>query len=264
MELTALRRPSSSFSAEPPSGWQSARLERCLCGSQRSRLQRGCFRPLTPLALALIIYSVAIQFGANGFIAAFVGGMAFGIVLPSPLGSMTGFADEARERLSFVTWFLFGAVTLEPIIEHATWTGVVFAIVALTVVRMIPVAIVCIGLGLDGRTAALIGLVRAARTGLGCVRLARRRHPRCGRCQPGFSGPSASQWRSASSCTVSAAHRWPAVTQRRCITRAAGAGAHADPRTRGARPQITGARGSGAVSSHEAGPPPVTCQVRVP
>ena len=58
--------------------------------------------------------------------------------------------------LSLVVWFLFGALALGPL-ENASWREVVFAIVALTVVRMVPVALSLLGSGLDRATVAVVG-----------------------------------------------------------------------------------------------------------
>ncbi len=120
-------------------------------------LSAPAFRPLTPLALALLAYAGTVQVGANGFIAAFVAGIAFGSLLPSDLEPTIGFTDVAGEVLSLLMWFLVGAAMLVPAFEHARWQDVVFAVLALTVIRMVPVAIACLGLGLDRRTVAFIG-----------------------------------------------------------------------------------------------------------
>jgi len=115
------------------------------------------FRPLTPLAVALVAYAGTVQVGANGFIAAFVAGMAFGSLVPPDLEPTIEFANVVGELLSVIMWFLVGAAMLVPAVQNAEWQDVVFAALALTVVRMLPVAIACAGLGLDRRTVAFIG-----------------------------------------------------------------------------------------------------------
>jgi NhaP-type Na+/H+ or K+/H+ antiporter len=59
--------------------------------------------------------------------------------------------------LSLLVWFAFGAVMLVPGIEDADWRDVVFGLLALTVVRMVPVAIALAGSGLDRATVAFVG-----------------------------------------------------------------------------------------------------------
>jgi NhaP-type Na+/H+ or K+/H+ antiporter len=115
------------------------------------------FQSLMPLGLALLAYGVSVQVGANGFVAAFVGGMAFGSLLPPALEAAIGLADDGGEVLSLLTWFLVGAVMVVPAVQDAQWRDVAFAVLALTVVRMLAVAISCLGLGLHGRTIAFIG-----------------------------------------------------------------------------------------------------------
>jgi sodium/hydrogen antiporter len=115
------------------------------------------FRPLAALAVALLAYTVAVLVGTNGFIAAFLAGMAFGSTVPAELEPTIDFTNVVGEVLSLVVWFFVGAAMLVPAVEDARWEDVVFALLALTVVRMAPVALVCVGLGLDRRTVAFIG-----------------------------------------------------------------------------------------------------------
>jgi NhaP-type Na+/H+ or K+/H+ antiporter len=115
----------------------------------RAAVARGlsapAFRALAPLALALLAYAGTVQVGANGFVAAFVAGMAFGSLLPSDLEPTIAFTDVAGEVLSLLMWFVVGAAMLVPALRRAQWQDIVFAMLALTVIRMVPVAIACVG-----------------------------------------------------------------------------------------------------------------------
>jgi sodium/hydrogen antiporter len=113
------------------------------------------FRPLSILALALFAYSTALVASMNGFVASFVAGMAFGTVAAEH--EMLNFAEEAGTLMSLLVWFFFGAVMVVPGFEAATWRDVIFALLALTVVRMAPVAIALAGSGCDKSTVAFIG-----------------------------------------------------------------------------------------------------------
>ncbi len=115
------------------------------------------FRPLAVLALALFAYSSSALAGTNGFVAAFVAGMAFGTVFPRHDDEMLEFSQESGTLMSLLVWFLFGAVMLVPGLEDATWRDVIFAVVALTAVRMVAVAVALAGTGLDRATVAFIG-----------------------------------------------------------------------------------------------------------
>ena len=114
-------------------------------------------RPLTILALALFAYSTSVVAGTNGFIAAFVAGMAFGTVDHHNDEAALQFTEEAGTLLSLLVWFIFGAVMLVPGLEDLGWRDVVFALLALTLLRMLPVAVALAGTGLDRGTVAFVG-----------------------------------------------------------------------------------------------------------
>jgi NhaP-type Na+/H+ or K+/H+ antiporter len=114
-------------------------------------------RGIIVVALALLAYAASIELGGNGFIAAFVGGLAFGTVLPDREAERAlRFDAQAGELLSLVVWFLFGAVMVSAL-SHTTWQTAVFAVLALTLLRMVPVAVSLLGTGLSGVTVAFIG-----------------------------------------------------------------------------------------------------------
>jgi len=114
-------------------------------------------RPLAIIALALFAYSTSVVAGTNGFIAAFVAGMAFGTVDHHNDEAALQFTEEAGTLLSLLVWFIFGAVMLVPGLEDLGWRDVVFALLALTLLRMLPVAVALAGTGLDRGTVAFVG-----------------------------------------------------------------------------------------------------------
>ena len=115
------------------------------------------FRFLVAPGLAIFAYSAAIEAHGNGFVAAFVAGMAFGSVALRGLKEMVEFAEQTGGFLSLMVWLIFGAAMVVPGLEHATWTDLVFGVLALTVVRMVPVAMALVGSGLDRVTVGFIG-----------------------------------------------------------------------------------------------------------
>ncbi|HEY6426486.1 MAG TPA: cation:proton antiporter [Acidimicrobiales bacterium] len=127
--------------------------------ARRHHVMAADAQPLTTLALALFAYSASVVAGTNGFVAAFLAGMAFGTVLPQKDGDddLVSFAEESGLLMSLLVWFIFGAVMLVSGFEDATWRDVVFALLALTVVRMVPVALSLVGTGLDRATVAFVG-----------------------------------------------------------------------------------------------------------
>lgn len=127
-----------------------------IVAARKARWSEAGFRPLSVLALVLLAYSTALAIGVNGFIAAFVGGLAFGTVLPGH-DELLAFSEEAGTLMSLFVWFLFGAVMLVPGLQAVGWRDVVFVVLALTVVRMVPVAVALTGSRLDRSTVAFIG-----------------------------------------------------------------------------------------------------------
>jgi sodium/hydrogen antiporter len=124
--------------------------------AKRADWSAPAFRPLSVLAIALLAYGVALVAGTNGFVAAFAAGMAFGTVLRAT-EDVLGFTEEVGTLLSLLVWFAFGSVMLVPGFRAATWRDIVFAVLALTVARMVPVALALWGSNLDRATVAFIG-----------------------------------------------------------------------------------------------------------
>jgi NhaP-type Na+/H+ or K+/H+ antiporter len=114
-------------------------------------------RGILVVALALLTYATSVEVGGNGFVASFVAGLAFGTVLPTrePAGALA-FDAQAGELLSLVVWFLFGSVMVAAL-DTTTWRTAAFAVLALTLVRMVPVAAALVGSRLNGLTVAFIG-----------------------------------------------------------------------------------------------------------
>jgi NhaP-type Na+/H+ or K+/H+ antiporter len=115
------------------------------------------FRPLAALGLALFAYGAAIEAHGNGFVSAFVAGMAFGSMVRSELETTVAFTEESGGLLSLLVWMIFGAAMVVPGFSDATWRDYLFAVLALTAVRMIPVALALMGSGLDRVTVGFVG-----------------------------------------------------------------------------------------------------------
>jgi NhaP-type Na+/H+ or K+/H+ antiporter len=114
------------------------------------------FRPLAAGGVAILTYCVALEAGTNGFVAAFICGMAFGTVMRADT-DVLDFTEEGGTLLSLVVWFLFGAVMLVPGMRAVDWRAVAFAIIVLTIARMGPVALALAGAGFARSTVAFIG-----------------------------------------------------------------------------------------------------------
>lgn len=127
---------------------------RALSAAARRGLANPAFVPIATAALGVGAYAATVAVGGNGFVAAFVGGLAYGATRPS--AAALHLTHQAGQVLSLIVWFLFGALVLDPL-GHVTWREVAFAAAALTVVRMGPVALSVLGTGLDRATVAVVG-----------------------------------------------------------------------------------------------------------
>jgi NhaP-type Na+/H+ or K+/H+ antiporter len=113
---------------------------------------------LAILGLGLAAYFGALTLGANGFIAAFVAGVAFSATTHNRFAEPTAFTDTFGTVLSLLVWVIFGAVLVTDVVRYtADWRPIVFAVLSLTVVRMVPVALALVGTGLRPDTVLLMG-----------------------------------------------------------------------------------------------------------
>jgi len=98
------------------------------------------------LALPLLAYGTAILLTGNGFVAAFVAGVFFEPAARRlPKGTMH-LSEDIGEMLSLALWFIFGTIVNQVIASGAiTWQVVVYSLLALTVVRVLPVVLSLLG-----------------------------------------------------------------------------------------------------------------------
>jgi sodium/hydrogen antiporter len=107
----------------------------------RRELIAGQWRQVIPAASAALAYGTASALGGSGFIAAFVAGMTFRLALRRDPEDMNELSEEVGNVLNGVTFLIFGAVLLGPALGELSWELALYAVLSLTVVRMVPVAI---------------------------------------------------------------------------------------------------------------------------
>ena len=115
------------------------------------------FAGVAVLALALGSYLGAITVGGNGFVAAFCAGLAFGAAAGRRGPAEVVFLEQASGLVSLLVWIAFGIIAVPIMLNGVSVTVVVYAVLSLTLVRMLPVALALIGAGLDRRSVAFIG-----------------------------------------------------------------------------------------------------------
>jgi sodium/hydrogen antiporter len=114
------------------------------------------FQRLSLLALAIIAWALADAIGGNGFIAAFVGGLVIGPTVERVGERLIRFTEAEGQLLNLSVFFIFG-VLAAGLIRSLSWTIVLYALLSLTVIRMLPVALSLLGTRLRGVTVLFAG-----------------------------------------------------------------------------------------------------------
>lgn len=117
------------------------------------------WKTMVIVLLAFSCFALAQISGGSGFIACFAGGFLFG-VLKRKSKSKLGLLDSAEgtgDTLSMVTWLIFGSLVIAAFIHELSWQVVLYAILSLTVIRMIPVILSLINSGLSGKEKLFMG-----------------------------------------------------------------------------------------------------------
>ena len=100
---------------------------------------------IVALAIAALAYTLAESFHGNGFIAAFVAGLVFGNQLTHVCRFLFEFAETEGQLLTLLTFFIFGAVLLPDALPLINGWMFIFALLSLTFIRMLPVALSLLG-----------------------------------------------------------------------------------------------------------------------
>ncbi len=111
----------------------------------RRGLIAGQWRQVIPVAGAGLAYGTASGLGGSGFIAAFVAGMTFRLALGRDPEKINQLSEQVGNVLNGVTFLFFGAILLGPALGELSWELALYAVLSLTLVRMLPVAIAMLG-----------------------------------------------------------------------------------------------------------------------
>ncbi len=116
----------------------------------------GTFKQLVMIGLALLAWAAAEAVGGNGFIAAFVAGMTAGRITEVCSEKILDFTEDEGQLLNLVVFFIFG-VSAIGFLDGAGWQVYLYGLLALTLVRMLPVAVSLAGAGFRRSSVAFIG-----------------------------------------------------------------------------------------------------------
>jgi NhaP-type Na+/H+ or K+/H+ antiporter len=121
------------------------------------KLMEPHWMQLLVVASALLAAGIATALGGSIFIAAFSAGLIFGALRQDAGGEVSDLIDEGGEFFNAITFIVFGAIVLGPVLDELTWEIVAYAVVSLTIVRMLPVALALAGTGARRPTVSFIG-----------------------------------------------------------------------------------------------------------
>jgi NhaP-type Na+/H+ or K+/H+ antiporter len=91
------------------------------------------------VALAVGCFAAAQALGGSGFIACYIGGMTFNALRPPEKHALLRGAEGTGDALSFATWVVFGSAVVGQLADRLTLPILVYAVLSLTMVRMLPV-----------------------------------------------------------------------------------------------------------------------------
>ena len=102
---------------------------------------------VTVVGLAITSFAAAQSLHGSGYIAAFTGGLLFGFMAKDATHKLVLAAEGTGETLALVTWMLFGAMVIGPAFQKFSWEVVVYAMLSLTVIRVVPIFLSLAGSG---------------------------------------------------------------------------------------------------------------------
>jgi sodium/hydrogen antiporter len=105
----------------------------------------GAFEGASILALAALSFLLSEAVGGNGFISAFSAGLVFGNTIQSKCKFLFEFMETEGQLLTLITFLIFGYVLLPIGIAAFDMSILIYAVLSLTVVRMVPVAVSLVG-----------------------------------------------------------------------------------------------------------------------
>ncbi len=131
----------------------------CMDRSREKGLSGRRGRSIATLVLPLFLFGAAEVVGANAFIAAFVGGLVFGAASKTldAEHETAELVEVAADLLGFVVWFFAGGILLVVFEADFSWTWPFMAVLALTVLRIVPVFLALLGTGFTWPTVLFFG-----------------------------------------------------------------------------------------------------------
>lgn len=126
--------------------------------AERRDLMTEQSKRLILVTAPLLSYGLSVAVGGSGFVSAFVCGIALNYLRQSPsLRQDLQLVDDVGALLTAAMWFVFGAVTVLALTSGVPVGMMVFCLLALTLVRILPMLAALLGSGFSWRERLLIG-----------------------------------------------------------------------------------------------------------
>ena len=109
------------------------------------------------VALSLGCFGVAQLLGGSGFIAAFTGGLLFGVLAKQARDKLLRAAEGIGDTLALITWVIFGAAVVGQAVGQFSWLILLYSVLSLTLIRMLPVFLSLTGMGVSTEGKLFIG-----------------------------------------------------------------------------------------------------------
>ena len=130
---------------------------RLIDGAVRRDWINDPFERLSVLGLAVAAFGGAELVGGDGFIAAFAAGLTLGNSARGTCSHLYEFGEAEGQLLTLLVFFIFGSVLVPASLGSWDLRTLIYAVLSLTLVRMLPVAASLAGTGLRAPTVAFIG-----------------------------------------------------------------------------------------------------------
>jgi NhaP-type Na+/H+ or K+/H+ antiporter len=116
------------------------------------------YQGIALVALAILTFSLADEIETSGFLAVWIAGLTAGALVREHLSTEAfHLSEHLADALAAVAFTLLGAAIIGPVLARATPTTVLYAVLSLTIVRLVPVAIAMVRSGFARPTVAYIG-----------------------------------------------------------------------------------------------------------
>jgi NhaP-type Na+/H+ or K+/H+ antiporter len=115
------------------------------------------WQPILAIALAIACFATAQHYGGSGFIACFIGGLTFGSLVTTQKEAFLIAAEATGDALSLITWVAFGASVVPLVLRGLTGPAFLYALLSLTLIRLLSVWLAVLGMGLDRWSKLFVG-----------------------------------------------------------------------------------------------------------